>query len=62
MAEEGLQDTANQLIHIGKPIPMDDAEFMEQLKQLELACESESEEIKLMVSKIVPTYKYKQNR
>ena len=62
MAEEGLQDTANQLIHIGKPITMDDAEFMEQLKQLELACESESEEIKLMVSKIIPTYKYKQNR
>ena len=27
MSEEGLQETSNKLIHIGKPIVMDDEEF-----------------------------------
>ena len=29
MDEEGLQDTENKLIHIGKPIEMDEEKFME---------------------------------
>ncbi len=28
MSEEGLQDTANELIHIGHPIEMDDDEIV----------------------------------
>ena len=57
MDEEGLQDTENKLIHIGKPIIMDDELFLQQLKKLEEACTSESTNIKHLVSQIVPTYK-----
>ena len=56
MAEEGLQETANKLIHIGKPIDMDDEEFLLQLRGLEAACEGESRHIREMVAKMVPTY------
>ena len=34
MKEEGMQETANKLIHIGKPIEMDDALLEQQLKLL----------------------------
>ncbi len=56
MKEEGIQETANRMIHIGKPIEMDDALFREQLLQLEKACQEESPDIKDIVAKIVPTY------
>ena len=56
MEEEGLQETENKLIHIGKPIEMDDALFCRQLKQLEQACEEESGDMKALVASIVPTY------
>ena len=57
MAEEGLQETANKLIHIGKPIEMDDAIFEGQLHQLEAACENESGDIRQLVALVVPTYR-----
>jgi len=60
MAEEGLESTANKLIHIGKPIIMDDERFKEQLLRLENACKSESPEIKEIVAEMVPTYKLKE--
>ncbi len=56
MAEEGLKSTANRLIHVGKPIEMDDALFKEQLAALEEACRTESGSIKQLVAQIVPTY------
>ena len=56
MEEEGLQNTANHLIHIGKPIEMDDEKFAEQLERLRHACEKESDEIKTIVAEVVPTY------
>ena len=56
MAEEGLQETANKLIHIGKPIKMDDDEFLAQLRELETACEGESRHIRELVARMVPTY------
>lgn len=59
MDEEGLQETENKLIHIGKPIIMDDAQFVQQLKALEEACTGESADIKRLVSQIVHTYKYR---
>lgn len=59
MDEEGLQETGNKLIHIGKPIIMDDELFMRQLKQLEEACVGESPDIKRLVSQVVSTYKYR---
>ncbi len=59
MKEEGLQDTDNKLIHIGKPIVMDDDVFCHQLERLEKACEEEVENMKDVVAEIVPTYKRK---
>ena len=57
MAEEGLQETENKLIHIGKPIEMDDELFLEQLKRLEIAYKEETINMKDIVAEIVPTYK-----
>ncbi len=57
MKEEGLQETANKRIHIGKPIEMDDEAFKRQLDRLDKASRSESEDIKDIVAEIVPTYK-----
>ena len=59
MREEGMQDTANKLIHIGRPIEMDDEKFREQLVRLETACKIEAANIKDIVAEIVPTYKRK---
>ena len=56
MKEEDLQSTSNQLIHIGKPIEMDDALFEEQLVRLDAACRGEAEDIKDIVAEMVPTY------
>ena len=58
MGEEGLQETENKKIHIGRPIEMDDAWFMEKLMELELACNSETGRIRELVSEVVPTYHY----
>ena len=60
MDEEGLQATDNNLIHIGKPIDMDEALFMRQLKELKAAAEKDSKAIRQMVKEIVPTYMMKE--
>ncbi len=59
MKEEGLQETANRLIHIGKPIEMDDEKFAAQLDCLKAACQAETENMKDIVAEIVPTYRKK---
>jgi len=59
MKEEGMQETANKLIHIGKPIVMDDDKFKEQLARLEIACKAEVSNMKDIVGEMVPTYKRK---
>lgn len=56
MDEEGLQDTKNKLIHIGKPIKLNEEKFLEDLKRLDIASKNETEEIKKLVQEIVPTY------
>ena len=56
MKEEGMQETANNLIHIGKPIEMDDALFQVQLNLLWDACVEESDHMKEIVADVVPTY------
>ncbi|MBQ6856640.1 MAG: polysaccharide biosynthesis protein [Lachnospiraceae bacterium] len=61
MQEEGMQDTENKLIHIGKPIEMDDALFKQQLLRLEKAYKEETEDMKEIVAEIVPTYTIKPN-
>ena len=56
MEEEGLQETDNKLIHIGKPIEMDDECFRQQLQKLEEASYSEVSNMKDIVAEMVPTY------
>lgn len=56
MKEEGMQDTENKLIHIGKPIEMDEEHFLEQLEKLQEIVVTEPEDIRHLVQKIVPTY------
>ena len=58
MAEEGLQDTENKLIHIAKPIEMDDELFKKQLIKLEEAYKVEATNMREIVAEMVPTYKY----
>ncbi len=59
MDEEGMECTANKLIHIGKPIEMDDEWFKEKLQELYEASCDEEENVKKIVSEIVETYQYK---
>ena len=56
MEEEGMKDTANRMIHIGKPIELDEHEFFMQLKELKDECQIESSNIRPLLKKIVPTY------
>ena len=56
MDEEGITETENELIFIGKPIKMDDADFMKKLDLLDEASREESDRIKEIVAEIVPTY------
>ncbi|MCI8483829.1 MAG: polysaccharide biosynthesis protein [Lachnospiraceae bacterium] len=56
MDEEGLQDTENKLIHIGRPIKMDEDHFLMQLENLKDYVVQEPEDIREWVQKMVPTY------
>lgn len=59
MAEEGLKQTKNKLIHIGEPIEFDEEGFFKELEELAVESKEElsNEEIKEWVKKLVPTYK-----
>ena len=57
MAEEGLQKTANDLIHIGKPVPFRYETFFEQLMALKTAAEDNAGDIEARVAQIVTTYR-----
>ena len=60
MVEEGLRKLEeNPEISVAEPIPMDDEEFTEQLVDLDAAAKAETEDIRVKVSEIVKTYKYK---
>ena len=56
MAEEGLQKTANGLINIAQPIPVDEDKFWETLQALDEESHNESEKMKEWVKELVPTY------
>ena len=56
MAEEGLQKTENELIHIGNPIPFDTDTFLCQLKVLMDAAYDNDADICSLVAKMMPTY------
>ena len=59
MDEEGLQETPNKLIHVGRPIEMDEELFLEQLHELHQIADDDSPSIWQYVKKIVPTYRCK---
>ena len=56
MAEEGLQRTSNGLINIARPILFDEANFFEKLSDLYEAAYAETDDMKSLVSELVPTY------
>ncbi len=61
MDEEGLKETENKLIHIGRSIEMDDELFGQRLSRLYEACKGEDDQVRTLVAEMVPTYTYKQN-
>ena len=56
MREEGLTDTENELIHIGKPIEFDEDLFEDVLQKLRIAVEEESDNVRDIVKELVQTY------
>lgn len=56
MAEEGLKNTPNRLIHIGCPIPFDNDKFIGQLEELMVASYENRDDIRELVEVMVPTY------
>ena len=58
MAEEGLKETENSLIHIGKPIEFDEHEFFDILDKMRLFMYNDDADIRHYVKMIVPTYSY----
>ncbi len=58
MEEEGMQDTANSRIHIGKPIEFDEDEFFKELETINELSKDETDDVTIRkwVKKMVPTY------
>ncbi len=59
MDEEGLRETENKLIHIGRAIEMDEEKFKVELEDIiKLACtEPDGEVMRAAIRKLVPTYR-----
>ncbi len=56
MAEEGLQKTANGLINIAKPIPVNEESFWATIERLDEEAHNETDRMKEYVKELVPTY------
>lgn len=56
MKEEGMKDTANHMIHVGKPIQFDEEEYFRKLEVLRKMVKEEMGDVKTTVAQIVPTY------
>ena len=56
MSEEGLEKTPNGLINIAKRLDINDDKFLNDLDTLYEAVYNETDNVKELVSKIVPTY------
>lgn len=61
MAEEDLDKTSNDRISIAKPIEMEDDAFLDSLTELKDAVYEETEDVRVMLQKIVPTYTVAKN-
>lgn len=57
MDEEGLKETENKLIHIGKPIELNEEEFFRKLDRLIELAEEDNRDIRKEIKLICPTYK-----
>ncbi len=62
MDEEGLQDTENELIHIGQPIDFDEDELFKTLDVMSKVMYNEEADMLKLVKKIVPTYQIPKNK
>ena len=56
MSEEGLKTTSNKLIHIGCPIAFDHDQFLKDLIELMRVAYTNTDAIRELVAKMVPTY------
>ena len=61
MAEEGMKKTANKLIHIAKPMEMDENKFFEQIQRLYELSYNNADNICDVVAEIVDTYHRNEN-
>ena len=57
MEEEGLEATENELIHIGKPIDIDEEQLYKMLDKMRKEMKNDDANIRELVQEIVPTYK-----
>ncbi len=62
MREEGMQETGNKLIHIGRPIELDEERFLEELDALRDYVVTEPDDIRDRIRRIVPTYHPKEEK
>ena len=51
-----MKETANKLIHIGKPIEFDEKKFFEDLSELKEESKTEDLDVMAWIKKLVPTY------
>ncbi len=58
MSEEGLQNTENDLIHIGQPIDIDEEVFIDTLNKMQNVMYDDNADVRELVKLIVPTYNY----
>ena len=56
MSEEGLQETENKLIHIGKPIDFNEEWFRKELDEIQKLANEDCADIRDKIQEIVPTY------
>ena len=56
MSEEGLTATENSLIHIGKPIEIDEEVFFKTLDEMKAVMYNENVDVRELIKRIVPTY------
>lgn len=61
MSEEGLKETENKLIHIGRPIDIDEELLEETLADMRAAMHEDSTDMRALVKRIVPGYSYIKN-
>lgn len=62
MDEEGLRETANKMIFIGRTIEMDEKWLMEKLGELAELGDCDDQRVKELVHEIVPTYREEEKK